>query len=175
MPKKSLSSTSPRFIETPDEMRFVSEAKDAVHKLLKLKLPKELTSVLLDALLWQITVAHGKYKTRFRSKAIVEPLEPIHELRHDHVFTRKSLKRQLLQPACDEKRVAEILECAIACTITKKEHDALTNKDEGWERYRHSGIVVYDCSGPKPVLCAIDELVQRFPPLQNVSHVEASI
>lgn len=99
---------------------------------------------LLDNVLWLVTAApSGKYKTRFRCHAAVT--NPNAELRHEHVYTRRSLiKRMLDDPGCIEKVVHEL---AIGCVVTKAEHKRLSQFDkshEGWERYRAAGIEVLD-------------------------------
>jgi hypothetical protein len=99
---------------------------------------------LLDNVLWLVTVApSGKYTTRFRSRAAV--VDPHAELRHEHVYTRRSLIRRMLDdPSCIG---TVIREQAIGCVVTKAEHRQLSRFDkshEGWERYRAAGIDVLD-------------------------------
>lgn len=97
---------------------------------------------LLDNVLWLVTAApSGKYTTRFRSHAAVT--NPNAELRHEHVYTRRSLiKRMLDDPGYIEKVVREL---AIGCVVTKAEHKRLSQFDkshEGWETLpgcRHRG------------------------------------
>jgi hypothetical protein len=99
---------------------------------------------LLDNVLWLVTVApSGKYTTRFRSQAAVN--DPKADLRHEHVYTRRSLvERMLADPSSIE---VVIREQAIGCVVTKDEHRRLSFFDrthEGWERYRAAGIDVLD-------------------------------
>ena len=99
---------------------------------------------LLDNVLWLVSVApSGKYTTRFRSKAAVT--DPNAELRHEHVYTRRSLIAQMLEdPACIDQVIRER---TIGCVVTKDEHRRLSQFDkthEGWERYRAAGIEVLD-------------------------------
>jgi hypothetical protein len=101
-------------------------------------------SELLDNVLWLVTVApSGKYGTRFRSRAAVE--DPAAQLRHEHVYTRRTLIRQMMaDPSCIEQIIRER---AIGCVVTKDEHRRLTPFDrshEGWDRYREAGIEVLD-------------------------------
>jgi hypothetical protein len=49
--------------------------------------------------------------------------------------------------------VDEILESAVACTVTKHEHDRLAQfkRLDGWERYSRAGIVVIDTEAANPL------------------------
>jgi hypothetical protein len=90
----------------------------------------------LSIALWKITEAESvnKHRTRLCSQAVFEA--PECECRHDHVFQRAVMVRQLLCGASTE--IERILEKAIACTITKEEHSLLSAYShlDGWERYR---------------------------------------
>jgi hypothetical protein len=98
----------------------------------------------LSIALWKITEAEStnKHRTRLCSEAVFAA--PEGECRHDHVFQRAVMVRNLLSggPADVEK----VLEKAVACTITKDEHRLLNTYAhlDGWERYRAAGIVVFD-------------------------------
>lgn len=73
------------------------------------------------------------------------------QIRHEHVFTRKSLVEEML---ARPEKVEEILrEKAIACVVTKDEHVRLTRFDKthsGWDRYRAAGISVFDVATDPP-------------------------
>jgi hypothetical protein len=45
------------------------------------------------------------------------------------------------------EEIDSILEKVVACTVTKEEHDSLSNFKhlDGWERYQAAGITVIDC------------------------------
>jgi hypothetical protein len=169
MPRHSSCSLGARFIETDEEKQVVKSAQQAVHQVLRLgEVELKLKRVLVNALLWQITVAHGKYKTRFRSEEVINGRVALHELRHDHVFTRQGLLDRLLSEPVDAERVEQILNRAIACTISKSEHDQLNpHKDSvGWKRYiRCPTIKVYDCVDEVPRLCSAEALAEQFPSL----------
>jgi hypothetical protein len=56
--------------------------------------------------------------------------------------------------------VAGILAAAVACLVTKTEHEALGKLDtlaEGWERYRMAGVDVYDFSTDPPTAVVIND------------------
>lgn len=95
---------------------------------------------LLNELIWKITEADGKYKTRFISEGVKKGYGPI---QHEHVIPRKELIRQILRRP---KNIERILNNAVACLVTKKEHQSLTKLSSGkkWGRYRSIGIRIYD-------------------------------
>ena len=68
--------------------------------------------------------------------------QPIKNLHHEHVHTRKSLVTALL----DGEPIDDVLARAIACVVTRPEHKLLKAGD-GWDRY--SGIKVIDRSTGK--------------------------
>jgi hypothetical protein len=98
----------------------------------------------LSIALWKITEAEStnKHRTRLCSRAVFAT--PECECRHDHVFQRAVMVRDLLSGGPAD--VERILEKAVACTITKDEHRLLNTYAplDGWERYRAAGIVVID-------------------------------
>lgn len=99
-------------------------------------------SELIVTMIWKITEADGKYKTRYQSSAA---LEGGRELRHDHVFTKAKLTEALLNAKPDQ--VDEILSTAVGCTVTKEGHARLSKYDrvcDGWERYRRAKVAVMD-------------------------------
>jgi len=108
------------------------------------ELPRYRTE-LLHNVLWLMTAApSGKYATRYRTRGAVD--DPDASLRHEHVFTRKSVAEALLKATADDIE-AILRDRAVACTVTAAEHDRLKPFDEthqGWERYREAGVVVLD-------------------------------
>src|SRR5690349_14463951 len=99
---------------------------------------------LLDVLLWKITEAESaKHKTRFQSPRAMKCIAKA-QLRHDHVFQRSKMIAALEKAT--PNKVDGILDSAIGCTVTKKEHDRLSRFDSeyGWGRYRKAGIVAID-------------------------------
>ncbi|HZJ47894.1 MAG TPA: hypothetical protein VFD97_02520, partial [Acidimicrobiia bacterium] len=66
------------------------------------------------------------------------------KIQHEHVVERKKLIDRLL---ADPINYESILAGAVACLVTVEEHDRLRLVDrdlEGWDRYRATGVVVYD-------------------------------
>lgn len=155
-----------RWTATERQAELVRESRQAVHKVLGTELKDKWKRILLDALLWQITVAHGKYTTRFCSAQVAEDGVNLKELRHDHVFTRRWLLGKLLTPSISADIVDQILDRAVACTVTKAQHDKELAKEKevpGWERYERAGILVYDFSVGS--IRPFDWLKNEFPPL----------
>jgi hypothetical protein len=128
--------------KAPDRVR---SAQALIKVLLANKAPEiqpEHLRELIDTLLWKITEAHGKYKTRYQSLAAMQGSPA---LRHDHVVTKESLIDALLKGRPDQ--VDEILGTALGCTVTREEHARLTKFDyvcQGWERYRRARVAVKD-------------------------------
>jgi hypothetical protein len=93
--------------------------------------------------LWKVTEAEGrtKYKTQLCSHEALSS-SPGSKLKHDHVFQRSLMVDALLSASPDA--VDTIIKGAIACTITKQEHDRLKQFAhlDGWDRYRAAGIAV---------------------------------
>jgi hypothetical protein len=95
---------------------------------------------------WYATECDGKLTPRFRTPAAMAFDGPRYwsVLRHEHVYTLASLAEQMLaQP----DQVERILRGAVACLVTKDEHDRLTLFDRthvGWDRYQAAGVPVVD-------------------------------
>jgi hypothetical protein len=98
----------------------------------------------LNIALWKITEAESthKHRTRFCSAAALTA--PKDELRHDHVFQRAVMVKELI--SCQPEQVDLILGRAVACTITKQEHVTLNKHKQldGWDRYKTANISVID-------------------------------
>ena len=98
----------------------------------------------LNIALWKITEAESahKHRTRFCSEAALTATRE--DLRHDHVFQRAVMVKELI--SCHPDQVDEILAKAVACTITKQEHIILNKhkRFDGWDRYKNANIRVID-------------------------------
>lgn len=104
-------------------------------------LPKHLEK-LVDAMLWTITEADGKYNTRYRSDRALR-CRDVNLLAHEHVYPKKSMIMRLRSAKSDEE-VDQILSLAIGCTVMRDEHNLLHGLDcgDGWERYRKAKVGV---------------------------------
>jgi hypothetical protein len=97
---------------------------------------------LLSTLIWKFTEASGKHKLDFMSRKAMSELNK-KNLIHEHVFERAKLVSRLLEPCAN---IDEILRDALACLVTKEEHDQLDKLDsslEGWDRYVAAHIQVF--------------------------------
>lgn len=131
------------FVERPDAEEVVQSAKNAIAKILEMgeDVRLEHRKSLLSRMIWKITEAHGKYTTRYCSIAARNKQEG---LRHEHVIPRKVLIDRLMKAPSD---VENILQDAIACTVTAEEHDSLSTVSEDvcdWDRYKRAKIPVFD-------------------------------
>lgn len=113
-------------------------------------LPEQRNRLITESL-WFVTETEGKYGARYKTRGVLdlEAEAPIanwqSRLRHEHVVTRKQLADRLRAGEDPERVVAD----AVACIVTKEEHDKLTPFDrthKGWDRYRAAGIEVIDTS-----------------------------
>src|SRR5204863_9144842 len=124
----------------PSPAEKLASARVLIETLLTLRgkvRPQHLRKMLSHAL-WFVTQADGgKYGIRYCTKAAIG--QPIKNLHHEHVHTRKSLVTALL----DGEPIDDVLARAIACVVTRPEHKLLKAGD-GWDRY--SGIKVIDRS-----------------------------
>ena len=90
---------------------------------------------LLNVLLFKITEADGKYKTRFRAQTALHCSDKTN-LPHDHVFQRAKMIAALEKAV--PRNADAILKRAFACTVTKKGHTRISKFDkryDGWARY----------------------------------------
>jgi hypothetical protein len=142
MPKNKLATA-----KVPDSRAddIVRSAVSAIRGILPLDIINEHKRILISRMIWAITEAHGKYKTRFRSEGVLTV--PDCKIQHEHVFTRKELISEIMN---NPENCERILENAVACVVTEEEHKALTKVGrehpnlKGWDRYRRAGITVYD-------------------------------
>ena len=127
----------------------INSAKSAISGLLAMRFTvrEDHLRELLSICLWKITEAEPdhKHRTRFRSEGSLRARA--RDLRHEHVFERSKLVDALLS---SPEKADEIADLAVACTVTKAEHEALAAVCRanptltGWARYAAAGIRVYD-------------------------------
>ncbi|MCH8287416.1 hypothetical protein IIB79_12995 [candidate division KSB1 bacterium] len=107
---------------------------------------------VLDQMIWNITGAHGKYLTKYRSEEVLSSKEL--KINHEHVYTRKYLIKKLIS---NTNKVDNILRCAIGCVISVHEHNRLKDAEKenaslvGWQRYKKAGIRIQDMESGKEV------------------------
>ena len=129
----------PLYVEHKDRAERIKSAVTAVEAILPLELYLAHKKELISVCIWKITEADGKSKVQFWSEEAI--MDQGGKLQHEHVYERKELISRLLSGESVDSVVAD----AIACMVTKDEHLILSKSDSnGWQRYRDSGIRVYD-------------------------------
>ena len=91
-------------------------------------------------IIWDITSVDGTYKTRYRLETVLGENEVF--LNHEHVWQVKSITSDILTNPDRMRRILE--ERAIACIVSRDEHNRLPDDLEGWERYRAANVQVKD-------------------------------
>jgi hypothetical protein len=99
--------------------------------------------------LWQITQAEGRDQYDLRYRSLASRTAPRKELRHEHVYRRKDMIRDLID---HPDSIDDIVAKAIGCVVTKAEHTRLDKVDrespevDGWRRDQLAEIDVIDMS-----------------------------
>lgn len=123
------------------ETENLASARRAIKAVLHLDITKKHKRKLLNAMLWAITEAPGKYNVRYITQAALRKGARKH-LRHEHVYPRKWLIEKLLK---SPQSVDKITKRAIACVVTKSENKRLNRvPGAGWKRYKQLTISVWD-------------------------------
>ncbi|MEX0811764.1 MAG: hypothetical protein WD048_06080 [Chitinophagales bacterium] len=108
--------------------------------LLKSNVSIRLKKKFFRHVIWEITAVDGTYKTRYRSAAVLGENEvPIN---HEHVWPVKSITSEILSNPDQMRRILE--EKAVACIVSREEHNCLRDDIEGWERYSKANLRVKD-------------------------------
>ena len=127
----------------PDVEARNASVKRAMQSLLGADLRPDDLRYLLDMGLWRYTEFDKnryKFAIRYRTAAVLAP-EPV-VIEHEHVVGRRWLLDQI---AREPDKLDDILQLAVACIVSKPEHDLLwAVVGFGWERYRAAGIDVID-------------------------------
>ncbi|MEI6318119.1 MAG: hypothetical protein WCS09_06360 [Pseudomonadota bacterium] len=98
--------------------------------------------IMLNRVVWLVVELTGNFYCRYRSAGVLREVGI--RVQRDHVFPRKLLVHELLQPTPD---FASVLERALCCVVTHDEHTQLSRVPReivGWERYEQAGVVVHD-------------------------------
>jgi hypothetical protein len=133
------------------EAEIIESAITAIECILTLPVLERHKRDLINAMLWKLTEARGKYTTRYQS-AGARAAPKGTKLQHEHVYTRKDLVEQIMR---DPARARQIASTAVGCTVTIPEHEVLTRNTReqphllGWERYKAADITVIDTDAHK--------------------------
>jgi hypothetical protein len=111
---------------------------------------------VLKDVVWIVTEADGKHRTRYRSKRVVDTAEKnpnsTELVQHEHVVGRSLIADRLIQYPDQAK---QILNSAVACIVMRDEHIRLNDEVEGWRRYLEAeggSIEVYDMKEPRQLI-----------------------
>ena len=129
----------PTYTKHKDHDARIKSAITAITAIVPLDLYTAHKKELLSVCIWKITEADGKAKVRYWSEGSINNKNE--KLQHEHVYERK----ELIQLLMNGDPVEEVVKNAIACMVTREEHQALTRSNHsGWQRYKDIGIRVYD-------------------------------
>jgi hypothetical protein len=102
---------------------------------------------------WTQAIPKNRHATKFRSIGALGRAHEPGNFIHEHVFTRKTIANALLKKE-NQNKTREILDLAIACTVTIEEDRALRAEEKrakaekrslvGWQRYKEAKIRVFD-------------------------------
>lgn len=141
MPVKSkIPSIRKKYSEKETALSIIESAASAVRQILAMEdvIEKHKREMLSD-MIWKISEANGRWNTRYFSEGVLKDDDA--KLQHEHVVTRKQIIDQLLE---NPEKYKTILKQVTACVVTTDEHQRLNNSESGWERYKQSGIRVWD-------------------------------
>ncbi len=152
MPKISdIKKIKKQFIPSPKAPLKVASAIKIAKAIVDLDITEQHKKKILTEIQWLISLAHGKYTTKYRTHSVLFGGDE--SIQHEHVFPRKKVSIRILS---DTKNTEKYLGDVVGCVVTVKEHEALTEAEkikpdlDGWERYREAGVVVYDMEQNPP-------------------------
>ncbi|HWQ88735.1 MAG TPA: hypothetical protein VN374_02030 [Desulfitobacteriaceae bacterium] len=134
----------PAYKEIPEKEKYLRSIKNNIVAILGADSDARHKKDLLDICIWQITEIDGKYKARYRSEGAMNK-QNWKTVQHEHVYQRKHLIECLL----NDHDIEALFTKAVACLVTKEEHDHLSNTLIGWNRYKDAQIKVYDLKEQK--------------------------
>ena len=144
--------------EKMNGLRNKEKLVNAVEKIWKLDIDRDIKKKFMDELIWhigtvdgQIGLVYKKYDLKHRSEGVVRlGIGDTKKLHQEHVIPRKILKNKLVD-AKNIKEINKILKKIKVCVVTREEHKRLElTKKFGWEKYKSAGIKVFDVSGKEP-------------------------
>lgn len=152
-----------KYILSAEGKEQIDISRGVIKAILKMLVPPEYKKSLMHNMIWKISGANYKDKTRYCSAEAIKDNE---KAQHDHVFTIDSIKKRFLKYINDKDEFDRTVNLIIGCSVTKTEHKKLTKlgytKIIGWERYKKAGIKVLDMSCEPPKECDIDFLINTY-------------
>ncbi|MHA3700899.1 hypothetical protein ACXR2U_01840 [Jatrophihabitans sp. YIM 134969] len=142
----------------PDVDERKASVVRAVEALLQADLRADDLRALLNAALWRYTEFHAKYKfaIRYRTPAVLDSA-PV-TIQHEHVVQRAWLIDRI---TAEPDKMRGYLKLAVACVVTKDEHQQLDSPAFGWQRYVDAGLTVVDTVTMQPLDLEVAVAAQR--------------
>lgn len=142
MPITSTVRHSLRFIPTQDAEQRLREVEMLLRTFVEMPLHLRTKKMMLNRALWLVVELTGDFYCRYRSAGVLA--KSGERIQRDHVFTRKSLVKELLLP---NPNYVAIVNRAHCCIVTDVEHYRLSRVQKnivGWDRYTEAKVSVHD-------------------------------
>jgi hypothetical protein len=142
MPLISKPAHARRYVESSATAQRLADIKVLLDAVRQMKISSTLKKRMLVHGIWEVARATGDFQSRYRSKRVIRTAGT--RIQRDHIYKKSTLVEELLSPSPDIDRVIEQARC---CIVTADEHQRLHDIDgdlDGWDRYRATGIIVYD-------------------------------
>lgn len=126
----------------PDAVQRLQDVESLLRTITGMPLHTATKRRMLNHTVWLVVELTGNFHGRYRSAGVLEGVGI--RIQRDHVFPRKVLVDELLQP---NPNFASIVERAQCCVVTHDEHKELTRVPKsvmGWERYERAGVKWHD-------------------------------
>ena len=127
--------------EKVNSFKQIEDAKIVIKAIFNMDIDKEMKKKIIYVMIWNITGAFGKLNPRYISEGAIN--SPVELLRHEHVFSIKSLIIRIMDK---KESLEDIFNDVKTCIVTKQEHLSLHPKgsnEEGWNRYNIAEIKVF--------------------------------
>jgi hypothetical protein len=133
------------YAPSPTVTQQLADIRTVLEAVRQLQIAAKLKRDMLDVAIWQVAFATGNTQSRFmgryRSEAVITQVGL--KIQRDHAYPRAALLAELLGASPDLESIIERAQCC--CVVTEEEHKRLSAvHTDGWARYKHAGIVVYD-------------------------------
>ncbi|MFC1513595.1 hypothetical protein ACFL5P_01165 [candidate division KSB1 bacterium] len=147
MPKNTdIKGIKEKFKPTQKGKEQIKDAIIIIKVIVHLKINDSMIKKVIDQMLWNISGAHGKYLTRYRSEDVIS--EKSVNLNHEHVFPRKQVIEEIMN---NIGQIEDILKNkTVGCVVSTEEHQRLKEVEKenpqlkGWQRYKEARIKVRD-------------------------------
>jgi hypothetical protein len=142
MPYRSTRKHRDPYFAPADAKQRLQEAVQLLSTLRDMPLHEKTKKKMLNHAIWLVVESTGNFYSKFRSAGVLAALDV--PIQRDHIYPRKQLVREVLANEID---LAEIVQRAQCCIVTKDEHDRLSKISttaQGRERYRLAEVEIHD-------------------------------